>query len=104
LTDKPGALFASADSAQARYLIFDRVDGLSEVYVRPVLLRRPAAFCVMRAEPGGTVMFAIHPDHAAAPDLGDAGMRGEGNLSFAFCGDEYWKSPQARQTYSGMAR
>lgn len=103
LTGDAAALFASADSAGARYLIFDRVDALSEYYVRPVLMRRPAAFCVMRAQPGGTVLFGIRPDAAAAPDVSEAGARAEDNLSFTFCSDEYWRSPQARQLYSGAA-
>jgi hypothetical protein len=101
LTDDPAAFFATADSAGARYLIFDLVTGLTDYYVRPVLLQRPAAFCVMRAEPRGTVLFGIRPEHAA--DVG-APDRPEQSLSFAFCGDEYWRSPQARQTYSGRAR
>ncbi|HUF49830.1 MAG TPA: hypothetical protein VMN60_03295 [Longimicrobiales bacterium] len=95
LFEQTGAFFATVDSVAARYVVFDRLDAVSERYLRPVLTRRPAAFCLMGAAPGGTVLFGILPDHAAAPEL-TAEAAEAAEVGFAYCPEDYWRSAEAR--------
>ncbi|HUF51129.1 MAG TPA: hypothetical protein VMN60_09865 [Longimicrobiales bacterium] len=100
-TPEPSAFFATADSVHARYVVFDRLGGTADAYLRPVLLRKPQAFCIMRVMAAtGTVLFGIRPDHTAAPDLGESGLR-EPAPSFSFCGVDYWRNAEAMQTFRG---
>lgn len=101
LSDDPAAFFATADSAGARYLVFDRLDGVSDFYARPVLLRRPDAFCLMRTDRGGTTLFGIRPDYHLARDRGRAAVDGGEPVSFELCGAGYWRSEEAARIYSG---
>jgi hypothetical protein len=72
------ALLASADSAGARYIVFDRLGGLAQRYLAPALLERPGAFCLLQSTgPEGTLLFGIRADAARAgatarsgPDVG----------------------------------
>jgi hypothetical protein len=71
-SDDPHAFFAAADSAGARYLVFDYLDRPSQAYVRPVLLRRPGAFCVLYSSAAaGTTIFGILLEAASIPDTDD---------------------------------
>ncbi|HSJ13613.1 MAG TPA: glycosyltransferase family 39 protein [Longimicrobiales bacterium] len=64
------ALLATADSAGARYILFDRLGGLAQLYLAPAMLERPAAFCIVETTgPDGTVLFGILPDAASLPSL-----------------------------------
>jgi hypothetical protein len=100
-TPEPAAFFATADSIRARYVIFDRLGGTADTYLRPVLLRKPQAFCIMRVMSAtGTVLFGIRPDHAAVPDLGESGLR-DPVPSFSFCDAGYWRNAEAMQTFGG---
>ncbi|MGH7573899.1 MAG: ArnT family glycosyltransferase, partial [Longimicrobiales bacterium] len=56
-TDDADTFFAFADTSRTRYLVFDGLGRPSQAYVRPVLVRRPGAFCAMFAAPGGTALF-----------------------------------------------
>jgi hypothetical protein len=103
LSQDPAAFFATVDSAGARYLVFDRLDAAADYYVRPTLLRRAGAFCVMRAQ-RGAVVFGISTDHASVPDAGEQAVIDDPNISFSICGAEYWRSEQAQQIYSGGVR
>lgn len=101
-TPDPAAFFATADSVGARYVVFDRLGGTADAYLRPVLLRRPRAFCIMRVTRAtGTVLFGILPDHTSAPDLGEAGMRDPVGPSFQYCDAGYWRSAAAMESFGG---
>jgi hypothetical protein len=98
-TPEPSAFFATADSVGARYVIYDRLGGTADAYLRPVLLRKSQAFCIMRVAPAsGTVLFGIRPDHAAVPDAGESGDMASAP-SFSFCDAGYWRSESAMQTF-----
>lgn len=97
-TEDPAALFATADSVGARYVIFDQLGGTADAYLRPALLSKPQAFCIMRVTPAtGTVLFGIRPDHAALPPAGAAAYA----PSFSFCDESYWRSAAAMQSLGG---
>lgn len=97
---EPDAFFAAVDSAGARYVVYDGLGGTADAYLRPVLLRRPAAFCLMHVtQITGTVLFGIRPDHARTPDLGDAALREAYSPSFSSCDESYWRSPDAMRTF-----
>ncbi|NJD11074.1 MAG: hypothetical protein FIB01_11795 [Gemmatimonadetes bacterium] len=68
------ALLASADSAGARWVVFDALGGLAQRYLAPALLQRPQAFCIAQAAPSGaTILFGILPDAARIPDAPRSG-------------------------------
>jgi hypothetical protein len=97
-SDQPGAFFAAADSAGARYLVFDFLDRPTQAYVRPIVLRRPNAFCVLYSSPDvGTTVFGIMPGAASMPDAGSE----DEVPSIAPCGDEYWRSRAVRESLEG---
>jgi hypothetical protein len=99
LTDDPVAFFAAADSAGARYVIFDRLDAVADIYLRPILIRRSAAFCLMTVMPEtSTALLGIvgseHPARTEAEQPLD-GSR----VDFPFCGVEYWRDEDAMRQY-----
>jgi hypothetical protein len=92
-SERSGAFFAAADSARARHLVFDFLDRPTQAYVRPVLLARPAAFCILFSSPlAGTAVFGIRPDAAALPDAPTT----DTSPSFPLCAVEYWRSAEVR--------
>ena len=94
----PADFFATVDSINARYVVFDWLGGTSDTYLRPVLLRKSPAFCVMHATPAtGTVLFGIRHDHASVPDAGEAGIVNAYAPSFALCDVNYWQSEAAQE-------
>jgi hypothetical protein len=97
-SDDPAAFFATADSVGARYLVFDMLGATADTYLRPVLLRKPQAFCIMRVMPAtGTVLFGIRANHAAVPDMGETADVPD----FAMCDESYWRSAAALQRFGG---
>ena len=91
LSDSPDSLIASAKQAGARYVMLDRVDGLSQRYLLPALVARPAAFCVLYAlGPNRTALFGIKPD---AERIANSSPGQAQEVGFEFCGPEYWRSP-----------
>lgn len=92
-TERPGAFFAAADSARARHLVFDFLDRPTQAYVRPVLIARPAAFCILFSSPiAGTAVFGILPGAAGLTDTGS-----DASPTFPLCGVEYWRSAEVRE-------
>jgi hypothetical protein len=102
MSEEPAELFAAAEAAGARYLVFDQLDAVSELYLRPVILRRHRAFCIMRAYEGGTILFGILPGAGWLPDSGADEIGDDGALSFAFCPPDYWRSQAAQRQFEGM--
>jgi hypothetical protein len=91
---EPAQFFQLVDSVGARYVVLDRL-GSGDAFLVPVVLRKPAAFCLMHARPAGTVLMGILPDHAAAEDLGDAGIMAAAATTFAVCDSSYWRDAEA---------
>lgn len=94
--------FAAADAAGSRYVLFDQLDAVAEVYLRPVLVRKARGFCLLRVWEGGTVLFGILPGAAEAPDLTPADLEADGGLNFSFCPADYWRSAEAQQRFQGI--
>jgi hypothetical protein len=96
LNEDPASFFAAAEEAGARYVLYDELDGVSDLYLRPVIAFYARGFCVMwAAERTGTTLFGILPDAGSVEPLGIEEVRA-GYISFPFCGDAYWRSPEAR--------
>jgi hypothetical protein len=91
-TESADALLAAADGAGARYLVIDYVDGLTQSYVVPALLRRTDGFCLMHATEIGTAVLGIRPGAKDLPDAEPA----SGGAGFPVCSDEYWRNPADR--------
>lgn len=94
LSDDPARFFSEAAAAHARYVVFDRLDGLSQAYLAPVLLRKPNAFCIM---------FSLGADRAAVFGIDLAagvlpGPQAMGDGSFKQCGVAYWRSAAVRDS------
>lgn len=98
-TDDANEFFAFADTSRARHLVFDGLDRPTQAYVRPVLLSRPAAFCMLLAGPGGTALFGILPGARDLPDL----PPGEPPPTIPPCDVDYWRSAEARDAVTGRA-
>lgn len=90
-----GDFFDLVRESGARYVVFDRVSGESERYLAPVLIERSDAFCVMHVlERTSTVLLGILPTWSDPTAPAAAAQRAEG---FEPCGDEYWRSTEARE-------
>jgi hypothetical protein len=63
------ALLAAADSAGARFIVFDRLGGVAQRYLAPAMLERIGAFCLAQSTgPEGTILFGIRRDAASIPN------------------------------------
>lgn len=100
----PDLFFDAAENAGARYLLLDAVDGLSRVYVTPILARRTQAFCLMRVAPRtGTAVFGILPDARTAQPAASPDAAGR-DVPFRVCPPEYFGNPADRDALMrGMA-
>jgi hypothetical protein len=88
---EPDTFFNRVRETNARYLILDNLDVISqEDYLAPVLLHHTAAFCVLFGlGQNRAVVFGIKPEaRDSARNPGD----------FEWCGDEFWRSPEARDS------
>ncbi|HEX6911070.1 MAG TPA: hypothetical protein VF142_11780, partial [Longimicrobium sp.] len=96
LSREPEVFFRAAREARARYVLLDDLDQVATGYLTPILMRRPAAFCVVRSlGPARATLMGIRPDAERIPDLrGDPGETSE-TLGFKPCGAEYLR-PGAR--------
>jgi hypothetical protein len=92
-TESSDSLLAAADDAGARYLVLDYVDGLTQRYLVPVLLRRSSGFCLLHATEIGTAVLGIRSEARTMSDAEpDAGA-----TTFPICPDEYWRDPADRE-------
>jgi hypothetical protein len=92
----PAVFFAAAEDAGARYVILDRLGRQAQVYLTPVLLRRPHAFCLIHTTPAtATALLGILP---GAAELQDATPDEAVSGRFAVCGPEYWRSAAIRDS------
>jgi hypothetical protein len=102
LSQEAHAFFEAADAAGARYVLYDQLDAVAELYLRPVLLRKARGFCLLRAWPGGTVLFGILPGAAGVDDLRPEDVDEAGGLGFVFCPGDYWRSAEEQARWEGM--
>jgi hypothetical protein len=102
LHDEPDSLFQGARSARARYVVLDRLDRLSQAYLFPVIMRRPAAFCVMYSlGPARTTMLGIQAGADTIPDRVVDPGNPQAQVGFQICGPEYWRSREIMEATIG---
>jgi hypothetical protein len=90
-TADPDSLLAVAREAGARYVLLDYMDNLSVMYLAPVLMQRPQAFCVMRAiAPGRATLMAILPGAERMPNVRDKPGNETADVPFGYCPREFW--------------
>jgi 4-amino-4-deoxy-L-arabinose transferase-like glycosyltransferase len=90
-TDNPDTLLAAAREAGARYLVVDYMDELSTLYLGPVLMQRPQAFCaVLAGELGGAALMGIVPGAESMPNLRARPGDETADVPFSTCGPEFW--------------
>ncbi|HEX6039583.1 hypothetical protein [Longimicrobium sp.] len=96
-TADPDTLLAAARAANARYILLDYMDQVSSMYLAPVLMQRPQAFCVMRtAGPGRATLMAILPGAEQMPNVRSRPGDETVDLAFRACPPEYWASRAAQ--------
>lgn len=92
LSRDPVALISAAREAGVRYVVLDRVDSVSRLYLVPAVMRRPDAFCAMRTFPDGTTLLGIREDAERVADArGDPGAVAL-SIGFRRCPVDYWSS------------
>jgi hypothetical protein len=102
LSDDPARFFAVAETSGAQYVVVDRLDAVSDLYLRPILVNRPHAFCVLRVYARtSTALLGIRPGAGLLPDLDADDIHDDATVSFVFCPTSYWRSPEAQQMYEG---
>jgi hypothetical protein len=95
-TDNPDTLLAAARDAGARYVLLDYIDNLSVLYLSPVLMQRPQAFCVVHAVgPGRATLMAIVPGAERMRNVRDRPGNEAANLSFPQCTSDFWAPGRA---------
>jgi hypothetical protein len=63
MSREPDSLIATARDAGARYIVLDHLDGLSQLYLGPAIIARPAAFCLVYQSPlDGTAVLGVRDD------------------------------------------
>jgi hypothetical protein len=99
LSSDAAAFFATADSAGARYVIYDRLDSVSDYYLRPILAGHSAAFCVMTAsQRTGTTLFGLLPGYGVDA-RGGGPDREDGTVGFVICDADFWRDGEAMRRY-----
>lgn len=86
-TTSPDSLLAAARDAGAGYVLVDYLDTVSMMYLAPILMQRPQAFCVMDGfGPGRATLMAIVPGAERMPNVRAAPTGDERvNIPFSFC-------------------
>ncbi|MGH7471905.1 MAG: ArnT family glycosyltransferase, partial [Longimicrobiales bacterium] len=104
MSPEPDSLFKTARETGAQYVILDRVDRLSQVYLMPAIMRRPDAFCILYSlGPARSAILAIRPTAITTSPL--APLPDSARVQFQICGPEYWRSPEVMESVlRGRAR
>jgi hypothetical protein len=98
---EPEGFFAAVRRSGARYLVLDRLGGVSARYLGPVLEARPGAFCFLHTAPAGhAALLGILPEEewgsaSAAGDATAAQEAGEAGRGMAPCPSSYRRLPRA---------
>ena len=87
-TADPDSLIAAARRAGARYVMLDYLDEVAVLYLAPVLMQRPQAFCVVEgAGAGRATLLSILPGAERMPNLRDRPGNETATVGFAYCTD-----------------
>ncbi|WP_420125734.1 hypothetical protein [Longimicrobium sp.] len=88
-TNNPDTLIAFARESNARYVVMDYLDNIAMMYLSPVLMQRPRAFCVMRAGgPGRATLLALTDDAEKIANVRAAPTETENvRVPFSYCRD-----------------
>ncbi|HYW11873.1 MAG TPA: hypothetical protein VE871_07950 [Longimicrobium sp.] len=87
----PDTLLAAAREAGARYVLLDYMDQVSLMYLAPVIMQRPQAFCVMTGVgPGRATLMGIQPGAERMPNVRDRPGNVAATLPFPGCRPEFW--------------
>lgn len=86
-TNNPDSLLAEARRAGAAYVLVDYLDAMSMMYLSPVLMQRPNAFCVIQGLGAGrATLMGIHPHAERVPNVRAAPTESEdATVGFAYC-------------------
>lgn len=86
-TADPDSMIAAARDARAEYVMLDYLDNVSPMYLAPVLMQRPQAFCVLQSPgPGRATLMGIHPQAEQVPNTREAPVGSEEvTIGFAWC-------------------
>lgn len=85
-TANPDSLIAAARQAGAEYVMLDYLDNVSSLYLAPVLMQRPQAFCVVEvAGPGRATLLKLRPDAERIPDVRGRPGNETASVAFALC-------------------
>jgi 4-amino-4-deoxy-L-arabinose transferase-like glycosyltransferase len=86
-TTSPDSLLMAARDAGAAYVLMDYLDNISMMYLAPVLMQRPQAFCVMEgAGAGRATLMGIVPGAERMPNVRAAPTGVENvTMPFAYC-------------------
>ena len=96
-TVRPDSLLLAAREANARYVMLDYLDNISPLYLAPVLMQRPQAFCVMAAVgPGRATLMGILPGAEQMPNVRGVPGTETVDVQFKGCGPELWGASAAR--------
>lgn len=90
-TDNPDTLLAAARDARARYILLDYMDQVSVLYLAPVLMQRPEAFCVMTGVGlGRATLIGIQPGAERMPNSRPRPGNETIDVPFPGCAPEFW--------------
>ncbi|HET9441554.1 MAG TPA: hypothetical protein VFO52_15365 [Longimicrobiales bacterium] len=94
LTAEPDSFFRTARDAGARYVLFDRLDALSQAYLAPVLIGRSNSFCML---------FSLGADRATMFGIRETPLAASPAQATSFepCGAEFWRSGAVRDSLFG---
>jgi hypothetical protein len=82
----PDTLIAAAREAGAEYLMLDHLDNMSTMYLGPVLMQRPQAFCVVEAAgPNRATLMKLLPGAERMPNVRGRPGNESASVRFKFC-------------------
>ncbi len=69
-TSNPDSLIAAAREAGAEYVLLDYLDNVSLMYLSPVMMQRPQAFCLVKVVgPGRATLMKLRPGAEQMPNV-----------------------------------
>jgi hypothetical protein len=86
-TSNPDSLIAAAREAGAEYVLLDYLDNVSLMYLAPVLMQRPQAFCLVEAVgPGRATLMKLRPGAEGMRNVRELPRNDETtSVPFQFC-------------------
>lgn len=85
-TPDPDSMIAVARQVGARYVMLDYLDNVSSMYLAPVMMQRPQAFCVVQAAgPGRATLMALRPGAEQMRNVRSVPGNESTTVAFTFC-------------------